>query len=53
MKKLEIIVREEKFNAVIEVLEDSGIGGVTVVEARGFGKHRNGLQLQFESIHWL
>ncbi|MBP9853359.1 MAG: P-II family nitrogen regulator [Candidatus Omnitrophica bacterium] len=44
MKKLEIIVREEKFNAVIEVLEDSGIGGLTVTEVRGFGRHRNGLQ---------
>ncbi|MCA9395098.1 MAG: P-II family nitrogen regulator [Candidatus Omnitrophica bacterium] len=44
MKKLEIIVREEKFAAVIEVLEDSGIGGVTVTDAVGFGRHRNGLQ---------
>lgn len=44
MKKLEIIVREEKFEAVIEVLEDSGIGGLTVTDAVGFGHHRNGLQ---------
>ncbi|MGE0268484.1 MAG: P-II family nitrogen regulator [Candidatus Omnitrophota bacterium] len=44
MKKLEIIVREEKFNAVIKVLEDSGVGGLTVTEAKGFGRHRNGLQ---------
>ena len=44
MKKLEIIVREEKFSDVIAVLEGSGIGGLTVTDAVGFGHHRNGLQ---------
>ncbi len=44
MKKLEIIVREEKFEKVVQVLEDSGIGGVTISEVLGFGHHRNGLK---------
>ena len=44
MKKLEIIIREEKYDAVIEVLEDSGIGGLTVAQVQGFGRHRNGLK---------
>ena len=44
MKKIEAIVREEKFEEVCKVLEKSGIGGMTVMEARGFGHHRNGLK---------
>lgn len=44
MKKIEAIIRKEKFKEVVEVLEDSGIGGMTVMEARGFGRHRNGLK---------
>ncbi|MCA9405131.1 MAG: P-II family nitrogen regulator [Candidatus Omnitrophica bacterium] len=44
MKKIEAIVRKEKFEEVCTVLEDSGLGGITVTEAKGFGNHRNGLQ---------
>ena len=44
MKKIEAIVRKEKFEEVCKVLEKSGIGGMTVTEARGFGHHRNGLK---------
>lgn len=44
MKKIEAIIRKEKFEEVIEVLENSGLGGVTVLEAQGFGRHRNGLK---------
>ena len=44
MKKIEAIVRKEKFEEVCKVLEKSGIGGMTVTEARGFGHHRNGLR---------
>ena len=44
MKKIEAIVREEKFQEVCKVLEKSGIGGLTVIEAKGFGHHRNGLK---------
>ena len=44
MKKIEAIVRKEKFEDVYAVLEKSGIGGMTVTEAKGFGHHRNGLK---------
>ena len=44
MKKIEAIIRKEKFQEVYDVLEKSGIGGMTVLEARGFGHHRNGLK---------
>lgn len=44
MKKIEAIVRKEKFQEVYGILEKSGIGGMTVTEAKGFGHHRNGLK---------
>ena len=44
MKKIEAIVRKEKFEEVCKALENSGIGGMTVTDARGFGHHRNGLK---------
>ncbi len=44
MKKIEAIVRKEKFGEVYALLEKSGIGGMTVTEAKGFGHHRNGLK---------
>ena len=44
MKKIEAIIRKEKFDEVYNVLEKSGIGGLTVTDARGFGHHRNGLK---------
>ena len=44
MKKIEVIVRKDKFEKVCAALEKSGIGGMTVTEAKGFGHHRNGLQ---------
>ena len=44
MKKIEAIVRKDKFQDVYKVLEKSGIGGLTVIEAKGFGHHRNGLK---------
>ena len=44
MKKIEAIVRKDKFQEVCAVLEKSGVGGMTVSDARGFGHHRNGLK---------
>ena len=44
MKKIEAIVRKEKLQEVCAVLEKSGIGGMTVSDARGFGHHRIGLK---------
>ena len=44
MKKIEAIIRKEKFQDVYNILERSGIGGLTITEAKGFGHHRNGLK---------
>ena len=44
MRKIEAIVRKEKFEDVYDALESTGIGGMTVTEAKGFGRHRNGLK---------
>ncbi|MFP4473775.1 MAG: P-II family nitrogen regulator [Candidatus Omnitrophota bacterium] len=44
MKKIEVVVRQEKFDELCQAFEHSGLGGMTVTEARGFGRHRNGLQ---------
>lgn len=44
MKKIEAIIRKDKFEKVYDILEKSGIGGLTVSEAKGFGHHRNGLK---------
>ena len=44
MKKIEAIIRKEKLDSVCKILENYGIGGMTVTEAKGFGNHRNGLQ---------
>ena len=44
MKKIEAIVRKERFEVIYDVLAKSGIGGMTVTEAKGFGHHRNGLR---------
>jgi nitrogen regulatory protein P-II 1 len=43
MKKSEAIIRKEKFESLYEVLASSGIGGMTVTQVKGFGRHRNGL----------
>ena len=48
MKKIEAIIREEKFEAIRAMLEKSGVGGVTVSEVRGFGHHRNGLKKKYK-----
>ena len=48
MKKIEAIIRKEKFEEVYKVLENSGVGGITVVPARGFGHHRNGLKEKYK-----
>lgn len=48
MKKIEAIIREEKFQEVFHLLEKSGIGGMTVTEAMGFGRHRNGLKKKYK-----
>ena len=46
MVKIEAIVRKEKFEDVYKVLEKSGIGGMTVSDVSGFGRHRSGFHLK-------
>jgi len=48
MKKIEAIIREEKYKEVYGLLEKSGIGGLTVTEVMGFGHHRNGLKKKYK-----
>ena len=40
MKKIECIIRPEKFHAVHEALRLSGVGGMTYYEVGGFGNQR-------------
>ena len=44
MKKIEAVIRKERFQTIYDVLVKSGIGGMTVTQAQGFGHHRNGLR---------
>ena len=41
MKKIECIIRPEKLKELCDALRLSGIAGVTVSEAKGFGKEAN------------
>lgn len=38
MKRIEIIVQSDKLRAVIDALENEGVGGITVAQTRGRGK---------------
>ena len=40
MKKIECIIRPEKFDAVREALRLSGVGGLTTYAVKGFGNQR-------------
>ncbi len=46
MKKIEAIIREEKFNAVKKALEEKSYYGMTVSEVSGRGKQK-GIPLQW------
>lgn len=40
MKKIECIMKQEKFEAVRDAIRHSGIGGMTSYEVSGFGNRR-------------
>jgi nitrogen regulatory protein P-II 1 len=40
MKKIEAIIRQEKFNDVKDALEESGFPGITVYEVKGRGRQK-------------
>ena len=46
MKKIEAIIRPEKFDRVKKALEESGYIAMTVTEVRGRGEQR-GIRLRF------
>jgi nitrogen regulatory protein P-II 1 len=46
VKKIEAIIRPDKFDAVKEALEKAGYAGVTLTEVEGHGKQK-GLSQQF------
>jgi len=45
MKKIEAIIKPFKLDEVKEALQDIGLQGITVVEAKGFGRQRGHTEL--------
>lgn len=45
MKKIEAIIKPFKLDEVKEALHDVGVSGITVVEARGFGRQKGHTEL--------
>ncbi|WND02424.1 P-II family nitrogen regulator [Temperatibacter marinus] len=45
MKKIEAIIKPFKLDEVKEALSDVGISGITVVEAKGFGRQKGHTEL--------
>ena len=45
MKKIEAIIKPFKLDEVKEALQDVGVQGITVIEARGFGRQKGHTEL--------
>lgn len=45
MKKIEAIIKPFKLDEVKEALHDVGVSGITVLEARGFGRQKGHTEL--------
>ena len=45
MKKIEAIIKPFKLDEVKEALQDAGLQGITVVEAKGFGRQKGHTEL--------
>lgn len=45
MKKIEAIIKPFKLDEVKEALQDAGIQGITVTEAKGFGRQKGHTEL--------
>ena len=45
MKKIEAIIKPFKLDEVKEALEQAGIAGITVLEAKGFGRQKGHTEL--------
>ena len=44
MKKIEAIIKPFKLDDVKEALQEIGLQGLTVTEAKGFGRQKGGIQ---------
>lgn len=51
MKKIEAIIRPDRFEAVIEGLHKEGINGITVTEVRGHGRQM-GYKQQWRGVEY-
>lgn len=45
MKKIEAIIKPFKLDEVKEALHDAGVSGITVIEAKGFGRQKGHTEL--------
>ncbi len=45
MKKIEAIIKPFKLDDVKEALHDAGVSGITVIEAKGFGRQKGHTEL--------
>jgi len=45
MKKIEAIIKPFKLDEVKEALQEVGLQGITVTEAKGFGRQKVGLNM--------
>ena len=45
MKKIEAIIKPFKLDEVKEALQDVGLQGITVIEAKGFGRQKGHTEL--------
>ena len=45
MKKIEAIIKPFKLDEVKEALQEAGIQGITVLEAKGFGRQKGHTEL--------
>ena len=45
MKKIEAIIKPFKLDEVKEALQDAGVAGITVTEAKGFGRQKGHTEL--------
>ncbi len=45
MKKIEAVIKPFKLDEVKEALHDAGVSGITVIEAKGFGRQKGHTEL--------
>ena len=53
MKKIEAVIKPFKLDEVKEALHEVGLQGITVVEAKGFGRQKGHTELYRGADMWL